>query len=1036
MADLNEIPFGGLAALDNPHLLKLNQALIASDCYMDDSSIFGRNGYRSALPGAVTNSGTPQHLGRYRPIAASQRFVVVIGGNIYLIKEPSSETASDGTSTLIGSGTFGAADLVSGSQLGANYYLVNNQTPATAIRINSGYTIEALVGLPQPAMPSFSQSGLELIYLSSLTAAYSGITSGSSGVTTWEELSGTTGSTAQFDLATGGGPAGGYAWQNTQWLMVTCSPETISGGNTNFQVSLRDVSSNVYPLGTISDPPNTDGSPWCVFFNLSGLGITANIQYLTFTQGVKASGSGADPFCISAIMAFPTAPEPGTVDYYVTYYNSVTGVESTLSTPLAINYSGAPPFFPAIQVGRWNYNTFQNLGLRSINPETMTSSDMFNKGTGLAYPKSTDFAPVSTFSGTIPTDAQFPNADTVRLYRTTPVGISLVGSSIYTTRADGSAWTTGTGTASDFPQNYTFQTAGGTAWSITDNTGSTASANPTYVAGGPFPPATQMSAYAGRLCIIYENQVSFSSFTPVGVNTNPVPQWPPIAIEADDGWSYDVSPAPTEVGVAIDGTGDAVYIGTSEMVRSMSDVTPNSPPFVILRRGVIGRFAYGFFETSFFWAAWDGIYMAQNQSGWVELSQEIRTYYLNVFQPDATVHVRYQDRKLYIFKGQKMLRFDFVKKRWSTGTIADSVAVSLCWADVIGVEDNDFIVDTFQGSQGTLLSAHAPDVGSTWVQVTSGVSGDIQLTGAGSAQPRNSLPNSGMAYINTAAPPSADYSVSADWFFATTTGALDENMYMIARCQDSAPVANNTYYQLSYVAGGSDIQLNVLVAGLGTLLGSAAFAPVAGQTYLVALQCIADQISVLLNGATIIGPITNSAITLAGHAGIGATNAGPGFTPATGLQFQNFTAGNGTITRTRADQLWIIPTSRLIGRWQTDCTEDMQIGTTPNSGAAIPAWVFSTGFQAAVPSPNTVIGLQLDASGPVSVQIAKVADAIVPTSARNLFTADQPGIDECWFPGCPDFRGFKMRFQFTAQNSVTLRRANYEGLLLPGTKGG
>ena len=85
---------------------------------------------------------------------------------------------------------------------------------------------------------------------------------------------------------------------------------------------------------------------------------------------------------------------------------------------------------------------------------------------------------------------------------------------------------------------------------------------------------------------------------------------------------------------------------------------------------------------------------------------------------------------------------------------------------------------------------------------------------------------------------------------------------------------------------------------------------------------------------------------------------------------------------------------------------------------------------------NTVIGIQLDASGPVSVQIAKVADAIVPTSARNLFTTDQPGIDECWFPGCGDFRGFKMRFQFTAQNSVTLRRANYEGLLLPGTKGG
>ena len=125
--------------------------------------------------------------------------------------------------------------------------------------------------------------------------------------------------------------------------------------------------------------------------------------------------------------------------------------------------------------------------------------------------------------------------------------------------------------------------------------------------------------------------------------------------------------------MAIDGTGDAVYIGTSEMVRSMSDVTPNSPPFVILRRGVIGPSAYGFFETSFFWAAFDGIYMAQNQSGWVELSQEIRTYYMDVFKPSSATVVAYQNRKLYVFDCKKFIRFDFVKKRWSTGTLANIV---------------------------------------------------------------------------------------------------------------------------------------------------------------------------------------------------------------------------------------------------------------------------------------------------------------------------------------------------------------------------
>ena len=821
MADLNPIPFGGLAALDDPHLLTIQQGLTVQDCYLDTDAIAGRNGYRSALAGAVTGSGTPQHMGRFRPTATSERIVVVIGGNIYLITEPSSETASDGTEALLGTGSFGTGDNVSGSPLGTNYYLVNDQNPATAFRIDSSYTLHALLGLPQAAQPSFNLSTLTVIYFNALTAAYSGLTSSSTVTVNWEQLSGTTGSTARFDLTSGGGPAAGYAWQNTQWIMVTCSPETISGGNTNFQVSLTDVSSNVYPLGTISDPPNTNGSPWCVFFNLSGLGITANIKYLTFTQGVKASGSGADPFCISAFMAFPTAPEPGTVDYYVTYYNSVIGVESTLSTPLPVNYGGAPPIFPATQVGRWNYNTFQNLGPRSTNPDTMTNSDMFNKGDGLAYPSSADFAPVYTFSGPIPAAAQFPNADTVRLYRSTPVGISLVGSSIYTTRADGSAWTTGTGTASDFPDNYTFQTSGGTLWSITDNTGSTASANLTYVAGGPFPQTEQLSGYAGRLVSVYSNQVNISSFTPVGVSTNPVPQWPPIAIESDDGWSYDVSPAPTELGYVVNGDGDAVYIGTSEMVRSMNDLTPNSPPFVIMRRGVLCRFAGGFFEQYFMWASADGVYMSANQTEPIELTQPIRNYYMNVFNPTSAVVLAYQARKLFVFQGNTFLRFDFIKKRWSTGTLADQVIMAI-----------------------------------------------------------------------------------------------------------------------SYVSS------------------------------------------------------------------------------------------------TQIEELWIMTAGRKIGRWQASCNEDMQIGTTPNSGAAIPAWVFSTGFQAAVPSPNTVIGIQLDASGPISVQLAKVANAIVPTTARNIFTTDQPGIDECWFPGAPDFRGFKMRFQFTAQNSVTLRRANYEGLLLPGTKGG
>ena len=1037
MADLNPIPFGGLAALDDPHLLTIQQSLQCSDCYLDNNALTGRNGYRSALPGAVTNSGTPQHLGRYRPIAASQRFVVVIGGNIYLVREPSSETASDGTVTLIGSGTFGALDEVCGTQLGANYYLANNDTPPTWVRIGADYAVEALLNLPQAPQPAFSLSTLSLIPLQGLSTTGSTLTLNASGFTGWDNWFGPLGDVGVYTFSTT------YDWSEITWLMVACSPQTISGGNGTFKIEIGTSGGTYVALDTVTDPGNTNGSPWVLYANLLGLdpSVLSAINKIRFTQ----LGPTTDPFSVAYVMPIPTAPEPGTVDYYATYYNSVTGVESTLSTPLPVVYNNNGIIYPTFLAIHWNYNSLQSVGIKSSNPDTQSPSDNFNKGIGLASPTAADFASVYTFTGTIPTGAQYPNADTVRLYRSTPVGISLVGSSVYSTdgtpgnakRANGSSWTAGTGTASDLPANVSYWQSTGTTWAITDNTGSTASANLTYVAGGPGPPATQMTAYAGRLAVVNQNQVSISSFTPVGVSTNPVPQWPPIAIESDDGWSYDVSPAPTEVGQAIDGTGDALYIGTSEMVRSMSDVTPNSPPFVILRRGVIGRFAYGFFETSFFWAAWDGIYMAQNQSGWVELSQEIRTYYMDVFQPDATVQVRYQDRKLYVFKGQKMLRFDFVKKRWSTGTLADTVAVSLCWTDVTGVEDENFVVDTFQGGTVTLAS-HTPDIGGPWVHMTAGsLIGTADVGAASNVRGHNSLPNDSAFYYNNTIPPdNPNYNVSMQLYVATVS--VLNSPEICGRMVNSIGVSGGTYYGAfwSYNGGNWEWVLQSVVAGTPNTLGTYLLTPVQGQTYNAELVMQGNQISFVLNGVTVIGPITNNDIAAANFAGLLFYDNTPAWTDTALFQGHDFTAGNGTITRTRADQLWIIPTSRLIGRWQTDCTEDMQIGTTPNSGAAIPAWVFSTGFQAAVPSPNTVIGLQLDASGPVQVQIAKVADAIVPTSARNLFTNDQPGIDECWFPGSPDFRGFKMRFQFTAQNSVTLRRANYEGLLLPGTKGG
>ena len=676
---LEMIPFGGRSATKHPHLIGLDKSLIASDCFVDDDTISGRSGYRSLLIAAIVGTGTPQFMGRFNPTLSSVRTVIVISGDVWIVTDASSSTASDATATKIGTGTFGSTDNISGTQLGENFYLATDNATAKWVRIDSSFALHVLAQLPTAPIPSYFLSTLDLIYFNSLAApTLSGITVSGTGVTNWESLAGTTGSTAQYDLTTGGGPTLGYDWANTTWLMMTISPETLSGGGTNFQVTITDTGGAVYPLGTISDPPNTNGSPWAVFFNMTGLGITANIKYVTFTQGVKASGSGADPFAISAFMAFPTAPEPGPVDYYVVYYNSVTGDSSSLSAPLAITYTSLGVTFAASQIGRWNYNTFQNIGIRSTNPDSMSVSDLFNKGEGLAYPASTDFAAVYTFTDTIPAGAQFPFADTVQLYRTTPNGISLVGSSIYTTRADGSAWTTGTGTASDFPLNYSFQTSGGTVWSITDNTGSTAEANPIYQPGGPGPQTTAMTAMADRIVAAYGNTVYISSFTPSSLVGNPVPQWPSIAVESADGWNFNITPAPNEqiLDLQVDDP-NYLYILTSARVMGMRSLAPNTVPFPVLDKGALGRHGSVVTDSTLWWASYDGLYGAIGSS-WKELTGDVRIYlYIKAFAPNGAVVLGEQSRKLYAFQGRTFIRYDYVTQRWTTGTLADTVDMAI-----------------------------------------------------------------------------------------------------------------------------------------------------------------------------------------------------------------------------------------------------------------------------------------------------------------------------------------------------------------------
>ncbi len=117
---LEEIQFGGLAALEADEKVAVGQALDATNCYVDDNSVRGRNGYRAATAAAV-GSGTAQGLWRYRPNGTAARTVVGRGGHVYAVTDPFGETVSDGAATDLG-GPFGISSNLSAAQLGKYLY--------------------------------------------------------------------------------------------------------------------------------------------------------------------------------------------------------------------------------------------------------------------------------------------------------------------------------------------------------------------------------------------------------------------------------------------------------------------------------------------------------------------------------------------------------------------------------------------------------------------------------------------------------------------------------------------------------------------------------------------------------------------------------------------------------------------------------------------------------------------------------------------------------------------------------------------------
>lgn len=168
-----------------------------------------------------------------------------------------------------------------------------------------------------------------------------------------------------------------------------------------------------------------------------------------------------------------------------------------------------------------------------------------------------------------------------------------------------------------------------------------------------------------------------------------------------------------------------------------------------------------------------------------------------------------------------------------------------------------FAAANFTGTAfATLQSADA-----NWSKQT-GWTGDIIIGAGGGYVIRNDNVTPGV-YRHAGVPASADYTVSADIAVLVANNAAP----MAGVC-GRMQAAAQTLYQAIWGESAGNIRLFKVVAGTQTQLGSSYAYTLTTTPANLRLRMDGASISVELDGATIIGPVTDSAITTAGAAGI------------------------------------------------------------------------------------------------------------------------------------------------------------------------
>lgn len=1026
MPALDDIFFYGLESREVDERIPFQAALKADDCTLDTDAIVGRIGYTSAISGALAGSGTPQHEGRFRPDINSARTVVVVAGQVFVVTDPTTPTAGDGVKTSLGT-PFGATDIISGAALNSSYYLSTDSATLPWVRINwtspDTYTLETLSAIPQGAQPSASVvSSLTWTVFNTITPTVSGCVvqdNSKAGFTqmnsAWRGFSATdngnddpvTGSYAQYKLAAAVDATG------DDWVAVAVSPHDSGGIGVQYEVDVQvavDVAGSpgtFYTVGHIYDIPPAADSPNLVFCDLRTLlaSTRSAIRWIKFLL----VGSAGGKFITYGYMFLPATPVANPGHFFVDFENVSTGEFSTLTQELDVTIPQAiVASYPDSRMG----NNIAHSSGGQDDPFSASNQYVFNPG-GSGGPTLQQVGGVITITGTAPTFST-PATLLARLWEDTDNGRRLVSSQTVTTG-----------------QAYTFVVAGGDS----------ILANQLYIAGGVPPRASTITAHDQRLVAMYQNRVYISSFVPTSDTSNPFPQWPDIAIEDADGWSFDVFPNRKEQGQIVLGASDALYIITNETWYFMSDLTPNSPVFVVFKRGGLGHQGGGYFEDRAFVASWDGVYEGVGRANPIEMSEGIRRIYQDWLAPDSNVCIGYDPdtRSLYVFQDYRYIRYRFPLQgqpgKWTRGTLANRVRFAANWMDLVNNVPSTFFTDAWAGA----TQLQTLQTRSGWNKHSASANDLFFVQNyppTGETGPGGALGSGIELYYRSETPASADYSVIAGVYNPLTSGGV---VYGPAARMSTTL---DTFYAFVLTPGGV-CNLIKHVAGVETILGTytvPGWTPgldlpgdgtlnwinlkieVVGTAIRGYIQGPGRAPSVPPSGAYVLRvSAVDTAITAVGKAGVYTLN-GDSTMYYSGVSGEQ---SGSTATITKVPILALLTDDRYLAF----------LGGATDLGTAIPDWVYSTGFDL-TPAPAVVKGILLDPTDTVGCTISKTVAASGDQEARSQDISPVAHQDEVWEPGFGDLRGQKFRVEFGAANDVTLRRAMWSRELVDEAHGG